>query len=58
MQQSPEVLTEAIQTILRKHGQADAYEQLKAFSRGKALSFEQVQEFIKQAKIPNEEKKG
>ena len=37
LQKAPEVLTEAIQTVLRKYGQADAYEQLKTFSRGKSV---------------------
>lgn len=39
-----EVLGEAVQTILRSHGQADAYEQLKAATQGK--TFDQT-EFLK-----------
>ncbi len=56
LQASPEVLTEAIQTVLRAHGQHDAYEQLKAFSRGQALTLDQVKEFISQCDLPQEEK--
>lgn len=46
LQSAPEVLTEAVQTVLRKNGHHDAYEQLKDFSRGRALTFDEIQEFI------------
>ena len=54
LQQAPEVLTEAVQTVLRKHGHHNAYEQLKAFSRGQALNLTQVQEFVAQTDIPED----
>lgn len=41
-----EVLTEAVQTVLRRNGVADAYEQLKELSRGKALTAEQLAGFV------------
>ena len=56
---SPEqwaLLGEAIQTVMRKHGIEDAYEQLKAFTRGKQLDKASIQEFINQLSIPNESK--
>lgn len=53
----PEVITEAIQTVMRKHGIADAYEQLKAFSRGKAITLTLLHSFIKQLPLPADEKK-
>lgn len=56
LQESPEVLTEAVQTVLRAHGHADAYDQLKEFSRGQALNLEQVREFIDQTDLPKAEK--
>lgn len=56
LQASPEVLTEAVQTVLRKHGHHDAYEQLKAFSRGRALTLEEVREFVHGLDIPTDEK--
>lgn len=56
LQGAPEVLTEAVQTVLRKHGQADAYDQLKAFSRGRALNLQEVQTFIDQTDLPGEAK--
>ena len=50
---APEVLTEAIQTVLRAHGHADAYDQLKVFSRGKALNAKQIKDFIQQTDLPD-----
>ena len=41
-----EVLAEAVQTILRKAGQPDAYEKLKTITRGKAVDVESVAEFV------------
>lgn len=46
LEDNPEVLTEAIQTVLRKNGHADAYEQLKKLSRGKRLSLQEIRGFI------------
>jgi adenylosuccinate lyase len=43
-----EVLTEAVQTIMRKHGIADAYDQIKILSRGKALTQESYHQIIEQ----------
>ncbi len=57
LQNAPEVLTEAVQTVLRKNGHHDAYEQLKNFSRGQALDFKQVQEFIEGLDIDPDDKK-
>ncbi len=55
---SPEVLTEAVQTVLRAHGVADAYDQLKKFSRGQALTLNQIHEFIDKTKLPKAEKES
>lgn len=41
-----EVLAEPIQTVLRKYGIPDAYNQLKELTRGKNISKEAIQEFI------------
>ncbi len=41
-----EVLAEPIQTMLRKYGIPDAYNQLKELTRGKSISKEAIQEFI------------
>jgi len=41
-----EVVAEAIQTVLRKAGQQDAYEQLKTLTRGEAINEEIIAEFV------------
>ncbi len=52
----PEVLGEAIQTVLRKHGDDQAYEKLKAFTRGQKITLESLAEFIKSTDLPAVEK--
>jgi adenylosuccinate lyase len=52
-----EVLAEAIQTVLRRYGVADAYEQLKDLTRGKGgVSRESLHAFIDTLRIPPEAK--
>lgn len=51
-----EVLGEAIQTVMRRYGIPDAYEQLKAFTRGKQLDAARIKAFIDQLKIPDDAK--
>ena len=53
-----EVLTEAIQTILRKHLMKDGYELMKELSRGKDISKEDLHHMIDKIDIPFEEKQG
>ena len=52
-----EVLTEAIQTVLRKNKVEKAYELLKELSRGKELTKKDLHTFIKKLDIPKEDKK-
>ena len=52
-----EVLTEAVQTVMRKHGIGDAYEQLKAFSRGAAIDRDGMRSFVDSLDLPEEDKK-
>ncbi|PIT86256.1 MAG: hypothetical protein COU33_04195, partial [Candidatus Magasanikbacteria bacterium CG10_big_fil_rev_8_21_14_0_10_43_6] len=47
----PEIMTEAIQTILRKHGHAAAYETVKARTRGISLSFEDLKQFVSELAV-------
>jgi adenylosuccinate lyase len=47
-----EVLAEPIQTIMRLYGIENPYEQLKALTRGKAISAEMLVEFIQALDIP------
>ena len=51
LEQSPEVLAEAVQTLLRKHGVADAYEQLKALTRGQVVDADALQALIADAPL-------
>ncbi len=43
---NPEVLAEAVQTILRKNKYDNAYELLKEFTRGKDINIDNLREFI------------
>jgi adenylosuccinate lyase len=52
-----EVLAEAVQQVMRRHGVADAYDKLKAMSRGKRLDRKQLAAFVKTLPIPPEAKK-
>lgn len=52
-----EVLAEAIQTVMRRYGIVDAYEQLKAFTRGKLIDASLIKDFISQLNIPDDAKK-
>jgi len=52
-----EVLGEPIQTVMKRHGIEDAYEQLKTLTRGKAgINRETLHEFIRSLSIPATEK--
>lgn len=51
-----EVLSEAIQTILRKNKVSNAYELLKELSRGKTITEQDIKEFIKNLDINKEDK--
>ena len=57
LRQHPEILGEAIQTILRKTGDAQGYEKLKNLTRGEQLTLEKIREFVESLKIPEAEKK-
>ena len=52
-----EVLTEAVQQVMRRHGVAGAYEKLKALSRGRKIDAKQLAAFIRTLPIPAQEKK-
>ncbi|GIX30783.1 MAG: adenylosuccinate lyase [Porticoccaceae bacterium] len=47
-----EVLAEAIQTVMRRHGVPEAYEKLKALTRGQRVSAEALHAFIAELPIP------
>ena len=51
-----EVLAEPIQTVMRRFGLPQPYEQLKKFTRGEAMTRELMQGFIAALDIPGDEK--
>ncbi len=46
LESTPEIIGEAVQTILRREGQADAYERVKAVTRGQDVSLEDFREMF------------
>jgi adenylosuccinate lyase len=52
-----EVLAEPVQQVMRKHGVPDAYEKLKALTRGKRLDRRQLEAFVRALPIPAADKK-
>ena len=51
-----EVVSEAIQTVLRKSGQSKAYEQLKDLTRGETINRKVLADYILELNIPKEDK--
>jgi adenylosuccinate lyase len=51
-----EVLAEAVQTVMRRHGIEDAYEQLKALTRGARITPEALRAFVAGLAIPQDAK--
>ncbi len=51
-----EVLAEAVQTILRKSGKPNAYEQLKSLTHGQTINAESMAEFVSGLNISKEDK--
>ena len=47
-----EVLAEAIQTVMRRYGLPNPYEQLKALTRGHGMTRETIREFIQSLDLP------
>jgi adenylosuccinate lyase len=56
LDQSWEVLAEPVQTVMRRYGIENPYEQLKELTRGKGISREALQVFIGTLAIPQEAK--
>ncbi len=52
----PEILAEAVQTIMRKCGVEKPYEKLKELTRGEEISLERIREFVNGLNIPEIEK--
>ena len=56
LKNTPEVLAEAVQTILRKNNYENAYETLKSVTRGKNISLNDIKEFVKNLEINEDDK--
>ena len=51
-----EVLAEPVQTVMRRHGLPNPYDQLKDFTQGKPITRELMQGFIQGLVIPADDK--
>ena len=51
-----EVLAEAVQTVMRRHGIPEPYEKLKAMTRGQPVNEASLKEFIQGLDLPHEAK--
>jgi adenylosuccinate lyase len=49
-----EVLAEPVQTVMRRYGAHDAYEQLKALTRGEQITQAGLQSFIEELDLPDD----
>jgi len=57
LDQSWEVIGEAVQTVMRRYGIAEPYEKLKELTRGKVVDQKLIQDFIRSLEIPDDAKK-
>ena len=55
---NPEVLAEAVQTVMRAEGVENAYEKLKELTRGKRISLDQYRAFVQTLKISADRKQA
>ena len=51
-----EVLAEAVQTVMRRHGLPNPYEQLKALTRGHGITADSMRDFIQGLDLPADAK--
>jgi adenylosuccinate lyase len=52
LEDSWEVLAEAVQTVMRRYGVAEPYEKLKALTRGQRIDRDRLHEFVRNLPIP------
>lgn len=52
LKQNITVLSEAVQTVMRRYGVEKPYEKLKTLTRGKAISLQTLSDFIDQLELP------
>ena len=46
------MLAEAVQTVMRRHGLPNPYEQLKALTRGQGITAESMRDFVDALDLP------
>ncbi len=51
--ENPQIVSEAIQTILRVHGMADAYDLLKEKTRGRGVNTDELVIFVEELNVPD-----
>ena len=56
LERHPEVLAEAIQTVMRRRGAAGAYEELMALTRGRTVTADDLRAFLLGLDLPAEDK--
>ncbi|MBI5413958.1 adenylosuccinate lyase [Candidatus Peregrinibacteria bacterium] len=56
LEENIEVLSEAVQTVMRKYGVEHPYEKLKELTRGKRITRKEYEKFVGDLKIPKEAK--
>ena len=52
-----EVLAEAVQTVMRRHGLPNPYEQLKALTRGQGITADSMRQFIQSLELPEADRR-
>ncbi len=50
------MLAEAVQTVMRRHGLPNPYEQLKALTRGQGITADSMRAFIESLDLPADDK--
>ncbi|MFB6151270.1 MAG: adenylosuccinate lyase, partial [Haloarculaceae archaeon] len=54
LEATPEVIGEAVQTILRREGHTDAYERVKDLTRGEAVTLSDFRELFDDLDVPED----
>jgi adenylosuccinate lyase len=52
LENTPEIIGEAVQTILRREGHADAYERVKELTRGRRVTIEEFHDLFAELDVP------
>ncbi|MBI4129313.1 adenylosuccinate lyase [Candidatus Peregrinibacteria bacterium] len=54
LKEHPELCTEALQVLLRRFGESDAYDRIRKLTRGKKVTEANLREIVRRSKIPAE----